>query len=169
MRNAARVPPLPLLADGAEVVVRGTPHRLRLREGRGGAVRDGVVDLALAQPGDPPAVRECLERLLRREARSDLIREADRSERVLGVQRSALAVRDQRSRWGSCSTTGALSFSWRLVLAPPATLRAIAAHEVAHLLVMGHGADFWRAVERADPAFRDGHAWLRRNGHTLRI
>ena len=151
--------------------MRGAPHRLRLREGRGGAVRDGVVDPG-ARPAcrdDPAAVRECLERLLRREARSDLIREADRSERVLGVQRSSLAVRDQRSRWGSCSTTGACSFSWRLVLAPPATLRAIAAHEVAHLLVMGHGADFWRAVERADPAYRDGHAWLRRNGHTLRI
>ena len=73
---------------------RRHPHRLRLREGRGGAVRDGVVDLALARPGDDPAaVRECLERLLRREARSDLIREAEPvGARARRAQRSSLAV-----------------------------------------------------------------------------
>ena len=60
-------------------------------------------------------------------------------------------------RWGSIArvTAEASAFAATVVL--------------AHLLVMGHGADFWRAVERADPAYRDGHAWLRRNGHTLRI
>jgi hypothetical protein len=164
VRNAARVPPLPPLADGAEVVVRGAPHRLRLHEGRGGTVRDGVVDLALAQPGDPTAVRDCLERLLRREARSDLIREADRSERVLGVERSSLAVRDQRSRWGSCSTSGTLSFNWRLVLAPHDVLDYVVVHEICHLLEMNHGPDFWALVQRRRPGYHEPKAWLDEHG-----
>src|SRR5262249_31950751 len=70
---------------------------------------------------------------------------------TLGVKISRLTVRDQSSRWGSCSTTGALSFSWRLVLAPPYVLDYLAAHEVAHLVEMNHSVRFWRLLAQMCP------------------
>ena len=72
-----------------------------------------------------------------------------------------------RSRWGSCSLSGALSFSWRLILAPPAVLDYVVAHEVAHLAERGHGPEFWRTVARLTEHMVAGRAWLRRHGREL--
>ena len=72
-----------------------------------------------------------------------------------------------RSRWGSCSSAGALSFSWRLILAPPAVLDYVVAHEVAHLAERGHGPEFWRTVARLTEHMVAGRAWLRRHGREL--
>ncbi len=72
-----------------------------------------------------------------------------------------IAVRDQTSRWGSCSTTGVLSFSWRLILAPPFVLDYVAAHEVAHLAEMNHGAGFWALVKKIGPDFEAANAGFR--------
>jgi hypothetical protein len=76
-------------------------------------------------------------------------------------------VRDQTTRWGSCSTSGALSFSWRLVLAPPFVLDYLAAHEVAHLGHMNHGPRFWALVERTMPRHQEARSWLRKHGASL--
>jgi predicted metal-dependent hydrolase len=76
-------------------------------------------------------------------------------------------VRDQTTRWGSCSTSGALSFSWRLVLAPPFVLDYLAAHEVAHLAHMNHGPRFWAFVERTMPRHDEARVWLRKHGASL--
>jgi predicted metal-dependent hydrolase len=76
-------------------------------------------------------------------------------------------VRDQTTRWGSCSTSGALSFSWRLVLAPPFVLDYLAAHEVAHLGHMNHGPRFWSLVERTMPRHEEARNWLRKHGASL--
>jgi len=87
--------------------------------------------------------------------------------RALGVKAKRIAVRDQATRWGSCSTTGVLSFSWRLVLAPPRILDYVAAHEVAHLVEMNHGARFWALVERLIPAMKEDKRWLQVYGLDL--
>jgi len=76
-------------------------------------------------------------------------------------------VRDQASRWGSCSTTGVLSFSWRLILAPARILDYVAAHEVAHLKEMNHGPRFWALVERTMPAMKEAKGWLQLYGLDL--
>jgi predicted metal-dependent hydrolase len=76
-------------------------------------------------------------------------------------------VRDQTTRWGSCSTSGALSFSWRLVLAPPFVLDYLAAHEVAHLAHMNHGPRFWALVARTMPRHEEARNWLRKYGSNL--
>ncbi len=76
-------------------------------------------------------------------------------------------MRDQTTRWGSCSTSGALSFSWRLVLAPPFVLDYLAAHEVAHLGHMNHGPRFWALVERTMPRHEEARTWLRKHGASL--
>ena len=69
-------------------------------------------------------------------------------------------MRDQRSRWGSCSSKGALSFNWRLVLAPHDVLDYVVVHEVCHLVEHHHGAAFWRLVGSAAPGYRESKAWL---------
>jgi hypothetical protein len=85
----------------------------------------------------------------------------------LGVRLKRISIRDQTSRWGSCSTTGALSFSWRLILAPRYVLDYLAAHEVAHLIEMNHSPRFWRLLHRICPDMRRAKVWLDLNGADL--
>src|SRR5262249_4317505 len=80
--------------------------------------------------------------------------------RALRVVPKRIVVRDQASRWGSCSTTGVLSFSWRLVLAPAPILDYVAAHEVAHLAAMNHGPKFWALVHPVLPATKEARLWF---------
>jgi predicted metal-dependent hydrolase len=87
--------------------------------------------------------------------------------RNLGVRPKRIGLRDQTTRWGSCSASGLLSFSWRLILAPPAILDYVAAHEVAHLLEMNHGARFWKLVAKSVPRLDDAKRWLREEGTDL--
>ena len=88
---------------------------------------------------------------------------------ALGVHPTGLAIRDPRTRWGSCSSRGTLSFSWRLVLAPPEVLRYVAVHEVCHLVEPNHQPQFWALVERLLPGWREQRTWLRRHGSSLRF
>ncbi len=90
-----------------------------------------------------------------------------RHARTLGLKPVRIAVKDQASRWGSCSTTGVLSFSWRLILAPPAILDYVAAHEVAHLAEMNHGPRFWALVKRTVPQLDEARRWLHIYGMDL--
>jgi predicted metal-dependent hydrolase len=78
--------------------------------------------------------------------------------------RARMTVRDQRSRWGSCSSKGALNFNWRLVLAPHDVLDYVVVHEICHLVELNHGPRFWRLVERRRPNYRDSKRWLDEHG-----
>jgi hypothetical protein len=80
-----------------------------------------------------------------------------------------MAIRDQKTRWGSCSRAGNLNFNWRLVLAPPAVLDYVVVHELAHRVELNHSARFWRVVARYCPAMDAHRAWLRTHGATLRF
>ena len=108
-----------------------------------------------------------IDRWYRREARAAL-EEAVREEAPpLGVQPARLAVRDTTSRFGSCSTTGTISFSWRLIMAPPEVLDYVVVHELCHLREANHGAGFWRLVEDARPGWRAQRDWLHEHGREL--
>ncbi len=114
------------------------------------------------------AGRDALERQLRREAREVIadrvaVRAAD-----LEVEPCSLQIRDQKSRWGSASRRGVLSFSWRLVLCPPDVLDYVVVHELAHLRYGGHGVRFWRLVERAYGDHRAPRRWLRDHNDEIR-
>ena len=102
---------------------------------------------------------------LRREAQRDLEAASRRAAEQLGVSIKRISVRDQSSRWGSCSTTGVLSYSWRLILAPPFVLDYLAVHEVAHLVEMNHSPRFWRLVNRHLPGRRARQGMARRARH----
>ena len=80
---------------------------------------------------------------------------------------SRITIRDTRTRWGSCSSKGRLSFSWRLIFAPPEILDYVVAHEVAHLVHMNHSSKFWNTVDRLTENAKSGRAWLNGNGSAL--
>ncbi len=104
---------------------------------------------------------------LKKEAKRDLEAASKRAAQALGANLKRVSIRDQSSRWGSCSTTGVLSYSWRLILAPPYVLDYLAAHEAAHLIEMNHSRAFWRQVERICPDFKRAKAWLDAHGADL--
>ena len=104
---------------------------------------------------------------LKQEARRDLEAASRRYAQEIGVRIKRITVRDQSSRWGSCSTTGALSYSWRLIFAPPYVLDYLAAHEVAHLVEMNHSTRFWRLLAQLSPAMKRAKTWLDVHGTDL--
>jgi predicted metal-dependent hydrolase len=104
---------------------------------------------------------------LRAQAKSDLTRRTLYHAANLGCNPKRISVRDQSTRWGSCSSTGTISYSWRLIFAPDFVLDYVAAHEVAHLREMNHGPRFWRLVRETMPDMHKARAWLKQNGAEL--
>lgn len=161
--------PVPF-SDGVFIPLRGEAHRVVFT----GPGRRGPVERHAASPYPELRVAGHHEHAPRR-LKDWLAKEAHRSldERVrfharrLDVTPKRIAVRDQTSRWGSCSTTGVLSFSWRLIMAPPEILDYVAAHEVAHLREMNHGPRFWALVAKTMPGLDEAKRWLQIYGMDL--
>lgn len=159
-----------VFAEGAEIPVRGVAHVI----GSTGRVRGRVECLEtsgdrarLMVPGAPEHLRRRLTDWLKAEALADLDEAVAGHARTLGVRPAAIRLRAQRTRWGSCSSSGRLNFNWRLIMAPPFVLDYVAAHEVAHLLEMNHSPAFWNTVRRTLPDMARGRDWLKANGTTL--
>lgn len=108
-----------------------------------------------------------LTRWLIDQARKDLYERSGWHSKNLGLSFKKIMIKDQRSRWGSCSSAGVLSYSWRLILAPTEVLDYVAAHEVAHLAEMNHGPNFWALVDQTLPTYKTAKNWLRENGSDL--
>ena len=127
--------------------------------------RDDIVwigGLALARPRVPS-----LDAWYREQAREEITRIVKRESRRLCVEYASLAIRDQRTRWGSCSPAGALSFNWRLILAPPAILSYVVVHELCHRVRHDHSPVFWQMVALARPTFESERDWLSVHGCEL--
>lgn len=166
----SRLPQAAPFAHGAMLPVRGVMHRIEHRASARGAVwiecgSDGAHLLCVS--GEAAHIARRVWDYLKREARRDLEAASRAAARALGARVTRVSVRDQVSRWGSCSTTGVLSYSWRLILAPPFVLQYVAAHEAAHLIEMNHSPRFWRLVERICPDYRRAKAWLDAHGSDL--
>ena len=161
-------PPAPF-ADGSVFPLRGTPCRIRSRRGRGIVTLErranGRFCWCPGRAGISGAAGYRLAAGARRAATSSARSPA--TPRRSAARRSALRISDPKSRWGSCSAAGVLTFSWRLVLAPPTVLDYLAAHEVAHLKEMHHGPKFWALVEKLDPDYEAARAWLNKGGVAL--
>ena len=108
-----------------------------------------------------------LERWYRAEARRQIEPRLDDATTRLERRYTKLSIRNQRTRWGSCSSTGAMSFNWRLMLAPEHVVDYVVWHEACHLVVMDHSQRFWGLVERHVPGYREPRRWLRQNGAAL--
>ena len=118
--------------------------------------------------GAESALAETIQSFFKVEARRRLTAAAERYAARIDEIVEAVTVRDAKTRWGSCSSTGRLSFSWRLAMAPPGVLDYVAAHEVAHLRHMNHGPEFWALVAALDPNWEAAEAWLNNDGPSLR-
>jgi predicted metal-dependent hydrolase len=108
-----------------------------------------------------------IERWYRRMAREEVVPILDDAVDALGVDYASVRIANQRTRWGSCSTTGAMSFNWRLLLAPPEILDYVVWHEACHLVRMDHSRHFWSLLERHRPDYRTPRRWLKNHGATL--
>jgi predicted metal-dependent hydrolase len=158
--------------DGSVVPLRGRSHALAFsgRRSTKGVVRLDASGKDLPRLVVSGAHEHAPRRLgdwLVEQARRDLDARVAIHAANLELAPKRIAVRDQSSRWGSCSTTGVLSFSWRLILAPPFILDYVAAHEVAHLAEMNHGPRFWALVKRTVPRTTEARIWLRIYGMDL--
>jgi predicted metal-dependent hydrolase len=155
-RRLARAPgTLPLLGDDLVILAQSG----RSRVGRRGNT--------LLVPAD--GAQGAIERWYRREARRQIEPRLDRATILAGSRYSGLVIRDQRTRWASCSPSGAMSFNWRLLLAPARILDYVDWHEVCHLEVMDHSPRFWALLERHWPDYRADRRWLRDNGPALTL
>jgi predicted metal-dependent hydrolase len=170
---AARLGRLPKAAPfqpGTVIPLRGVLHRIVHRAGERGTVWTETRDSGekiLCVAGDPEFTDRRVHDYLKREARKDLHKASLEYAGELGVRVRRVSIRDQSSRWGSCTSAGSLSFSWRLILAPPFVLDYLAAHEVAHLIEMNHSARFWRVVGRICPSVERAKRWLDTHGNDL--
>lgn len=168
---AARVSRLPHqvpFATGAVVPFRGMPHRVVRRASlatRAGPGPEGESEIVVS--GGKAQISRRLREFLYREARCDLEEAVGHYTSRLGVQAQKITLRDTTSRWGSCSSRGGLSFSWRLIMAPPFVLDYLAAHEAAHLVEMNHSHRFWRIVHDMCPRTEEAEKWLKQNGAGL--
>lgn len=161
----ATLPPRVPFADGARVPFLGEMHVIRHRpESRGTVWRaDGVLHVA----GGGEHLARRLRDWLKAEARRTLADRTRGKAATLGRSIARVSVRETRSRWGSCSTKGNLSFCWRLILAPEPVLDYVVAHEVAHLAEMNHGPRFWQQVARLTAEVDGPRRWLARNSARL--
>ena len=158
---------------------RGAPRRAGRDAGDGALPRRRADARARGRAGRAPtgaatAARAggrrragAVERFYRRAARAEIAPRADAAAAAVGRPFTKLTIRAQRTRWGSCSATGALSFNWRLLLAPEPVLDYVVWHEACHLAVLDHSPRFWALVEQHLPAYREPQRWLRRHGAGL--
>jgi predicted metal-dependent hydrolase len=158
------LPPRVAFADGASIPLLGKPcvicHR---RDAIGVQHTDGVIAIG----GRPERLAIRLTAWLRMLAEAEFTRRSAELAARLGRTPGRVRVRGMRSRWGSCSPTGDLSYNWRLIFAPEVVRDYVAAHEVAHLVEKGHTAAFWRTATSLARDIDAARRWLRRHGHDL--
>jgi len=116
-----------------------------------------------------PAQREGLEKRYRQAAREYIPKRADFYAEKIGVTYGKIRIAEQKTRWGSCSQKGTLSFNWKLMLAPPRVLDYVIVHELCHLKEMNHSQRFWELVESILPDYKEQRKWLKENGNTLQL
>ena len=152
--------------EGTEILLRGRPVRLSV-------VRDGAAHwLVLGEDRTrlrqvPIDLRPAAEACLRRIAQRQLVPRLQQLAQADNLQVARVTIRNQRSRWGSCSRQGVIALNFRLVQAPDSVRDYVLVHELMHLRQQNHSRRFWRLVEAACPSFRESERWLRIEGRSL--
>lgn len=161
-KHIAGVKPAQSVGVGGTVPYLGRDVPIRLGTGRRAAVAEGAITVP-----DAGRAGAMVKALLKARARDMLAQVSDDYAAALGRPYTRLTLRDTRSRWGSCTSDGALMYSWRLIMAPPEVLHYVAAHEVAHLQEMNHSPAFWAVVEQLFGDYSAPRRWLRTDGDRL--
>jgi len=113
------------------------------------------------------SVKRALENFYRAFARERFTERAEQYAPQMGVEYDQIEIRNQKTKWGSCSSTGTLGLNWRLTMAPPEISEYVVVHELTHLREMNHGEAFWAIVKAFDPEYKDHRAWLRKHSAEL--
>lgn len=165
----ARLPETTKIEEGAIIPFKGVDHKIIYLDRLRGVVEAKPVleEPSLLVPGDPAMVSRKVLAFLKKEARRELNLAVTEYAEALSVRPKIVRITDTTSRWGSCSSTRTLSFSWRIIMAPPEVLHYLAAHEVAHLREMNHSENFWNLVREICPDMASHKAWLKTNGNRL--
>lgn len=153
---------LPLLGENLLLQVNRTPRHRRVR------IRTQPGQLVITAPMNT-AIRPALIRWYRRQARDYFLTASTQAARQLKVTFTRVTIGEQKTKWGSCSARGRLSYNWRLLLAPRAIAAYVVAHEVAHVRHRHHAHKFWQTVAQLDPDYQAHRAWLKKNGYTLSL
>jgi predicted metal-dependent hydrolase len=161
----AALPGAIAFVDGAVLPLHGADHHVRHQPAGRGAV--AIVGRDIVVAGEAASLARRLGDFLRTEARRRFVDLVADKAALAGVAPRRVTVKDTRSRWGSCAANRDLAFSWRLVMAPPYVQDYVAAHEVAHLRHMNHGARFWALVAQLTPHTDAAMIWLREHGPRL--
>ena len=165
LERLSELGPRVTFADGAVVPLGGTDHLIRHVPGRRGVVRREGGEILVA--GRIEHLGRRVRDWFRAQARSEIGPRVREKAARLGRAWGRVTIRDTKSRWGSCSADGNLSFCWRLVMAPETVLDYVVAHEVAHLAEANHGTKFWRLVDGLTADADGAREWLRENGEAL--
>lgn len=169
LTKLAKFPKNDELNEGGYIKIRGQDHRIE-RTGKIRGITEAVQingEFILKVSGDAPHLKRRISDFLKAEARKDLEQSSTYHAGKIGRSFKSISLRDTKSRWGSCSSDGRLSYSWRIVMAPPYVLDYLAAHEVSHLVEMNHEPQFWQLCENLCPHTQDAKKWLKKNGSLL--
>lgn len=152
--------------EGEEFQFLGEPHEVVVEKRPSSEVKGGQLLLA-EHHVEQTSVKRALETLYRRKARERFKDRADYYSAEMGVNYEKIEVRNQRTKWGSCSTSGTLGLNWRLMMAPPGVVDYVVLHEIAHLIEPNHNDEFWELVSSYDSDYAKHADWLEQNSAKL--
>ena len=152
-----------LVGQDERVLVEGNYYQIKETKGRAVYLENNHINV----PGPASKYPSKIKAFLKERARMRLVSASDHYAGQLGESYGRITLRDTRSRWGSCTSTGNLMYSWRLIMAPVEILNYVAAHEVCHLVEMNHSKRFWDLVENLDANYKVHRSWLREHGTRL--
>ncbi len=159
------------LSNGDSVLYKGNPLQIRALTVSSNTVsihlREPFFDVRLPKKAELPLNR-IIEVWFREQAKIQIVEETHRLAKKLGVTIGRVSIRDQKTRWGSCSSRGNLNFNWRLLMAPPVVLQYVIIHELSHLEQMNHSRKFWSLVAKRCPDYKTRQKWLKEHEAELR-
>lgn len=168
-QRLAKTPDRPQVRPDIKIPIRGVPHLIVHEPSTRGTVTTGADERGpvLVVSGDRRHLPRRVSDFLKREAKREIEALVARHAGAVGKKAKSIRFKDTTSRWGSCTSDGSLSFSWRIMMAPPQVINYLVAHEVAHLREMNHGPKFWKLCTELCPDTERCKSWLKRNGGAL--
>lgn len=157
------------VGDGAAIMIEGVPHIIRISEGAkpGGTIGAGELRLTVPDPSDDAAVRGVIRAVLSARALERIRERVQYYAPRVGCAPGRVTIREQKTRWGSCSGKGNLNFNWKLIMAPPQALDYVVIHELCHLYEFNHSPRFWALVARQMPDYEAWKKWLKTHADDL--
>lgn len=153
--------------SGETFTYLGKNYRLKVLKGSSSSIKlkRGYLELTLLEADNDPktTIRLLLKEWYKAHAKKRLIDKTKRFAKVIGVNPNSITVKDYKSRWGSCSVQGDISYNWRIILAPHSIVDYVVVHELCHMLEHNHSSKYWKHVERYVPNWRECREWLKHN------